>query len=795
LKFPAITFAIFLTMSLSLLGSRSFAPVFSSQFLENKSQLDPIWQNGQYEKGLTAFRIAAENAKKAGFAKDQLWFLHNLGACQFGMFQFQSALNTMNEERQLARRIDDRRILAALGSNMSALYEQMKNLPEAEIAAEDGLKYAELLDPGRRALLYSQLGTIQGKREHLALAEQSFQKAIEVAHKAKNENAHAQALDALAYARMEAGKLPEAEAAARESLEIRKNPEVGGTDQTYMVLGTVLAKRGDLKAGIAMLDDAEKALSLPHSLTPHWWVYMRRGQIKIQAEDWPGALKDLRLGLESAREWRADVPANDANRTSSEEELADLYQFRVEAGNRLYFVTHVESLIRETFEAAEENRASSLRALLPQESDWRRRLPPHYYELLAKLQAAHAAQMYAGNSQASAALQQLRSEMQQIEASAGAAASNRRNGAMDQAQKMLNDRSVLFSFQLGEKGSWMWAVTKDGISLHALPPQVELKNKVAAFQRELGSFGKTPPASGGELYRDLFGSVAPEILARERWLLVLDGTLFDLPFPALTTAEGKFLIEDHSLQIAPGALMLKSGGFGAASQGGFLAVGDPIYNRADPRAREYTQWKWPSLLTRASYRQSPSFARLWGTAKEIEVSARTWNAPATTILTGREVSPENFWDKTLTKPDIIHIATHILEENEKPQTGWIAFSQGKDGQIQYVTPEDILANSITARLVVLSGCSSGKAEVHPATGLMGLTRAWIAAGAGAVLATRWPTVDDDGAFFESFYRNLRQSEPIDPSEALRQSSLEMLKSGTWRANPSFWAGYFLIGKY
>jgi CHAT domain-containing protein len=78
---------------------------------------------------------------------------------------------------------------------------------------------------------------------------------------------------------------------------------------------------------------------------------------------------------------------------------------------------------------------------------------------------------------------------------------------------------------------------------------------------------------------------------------------------------------------------------------------------------------------------------------------------------------------------------------------------------------------------------------------MGLTRAWIAAGAGAVLATRWPTVDDDGAFFASFYQHLRHSKSIDPAGALRQASIEMLKSGNWRANPSFWAGYFLIGNY
>jgi CHAT domain-containing protein len=179
----------------------------------------------------------------------------------------------------------------------------------------------------------------------------------------------------------------------------------------------------------------------------------------------------------------------------------------------------------------------------------------------------------------------------------------------------------------------------------------------------------------------------------------------------------------------------------------------------------------------------------------VQVAARTWHASKNELLTGVSASRANFWAATQDKPDIIHIATHILDENDRLQTGWIALSLGREGRPEYLTPEDISARSISARLVVLSGCSSGKAGVRTASGLMGLTRAWIAAGAGAVLATRWPTVDDDGAFFESFYRHLRLDQAAGPAEALRLASLEMLKSGTWRAQPSFWAGYFLVGNY
>jgi CHAT domain-containing protein len=184
-----------------------------------------------------------------------------------------------------------------------------------------------------------------------------------------------------------------------------------------------------------------------------------------------------------------------------------------------------------------------------------------------------------------------------------------------------------------------------------------------------------------------------------------------------------------------------------------------------------------------------------GTGLEIQTSARAWAADRSVLLTGADASESSFWAATLRKPDVIHLATHILEKNDRLQSGWIALSQGPRGQLDYLTPTQISARSISAQLVVLSGCSSGKAEIRTASGLMGLTRAWIAAGAGSVLATRWPTIDDDGVFFESFYQNFRRDPGAGPAGALRQASLEMLKSQTWRANPSFWAGYFLVGNY
>ena len=66
---------------------------------------------------------------------------------------------------------------------------------------------------------------------------------------------------------------------------------------------------------------------------------------------------------------------------------------------------------------------------------------------------------------------------------------------------------------------------------------------------------------------------------------------------------------------------------------------------------------------------------------------------------------------------------------------------------------------------------------------MGMTRAWLMAGAGAVIATKWPTPDDVGVFFQRFYRELQRSEFYDPAGALRAAQIEAIRSGDWRSQP------------
>jgi CHAT domain-containing protein len=115
-----------------------------------------------------------------------------------------------------------------------------------------------------------------------------------------------------------------------------------------------------------------------------------------------------------------------------------------------------------------------------------------------------------------------------------------------------------------------------------------------------------------------------------------------------------------------------------------------------------------------------------------------------------------------------------------------------------LTREDISHLRAPDALVIMSGCSSAATPSVPGAGVTGLVRAWMIAGAAAVIGSRWPTPDDSGELFQRFYRHLRTEPGIGSiraiGDAMRSAQLDMLHSGTWRSDPSYWGAFYVLGK-
>jgi CHAT domain-containing protein len=160
------------------------------------------------------------------------------------------------------------------------------------------------------------------------------------------------------------------------------------------------------------------------------------------------------------------------------------------------------------------------------------------------------------------------------------------------------------------------------------------------------------------------------------------------------------------------------------------------------------------------------------------------------LMQGAEARRDKFLRLAADRPSVIHLATHVLTPNGYRGQAFIAFGLDPAGEAEYLSTSDVAMLRVPGALVIMTGCQSGGGEIRAGAGLLGLTRAWQIAGAKAVVATAWPVRDSKGEIFKSFYRYLREAPPAD---ALRRSQLEMIRSGTWRAAPGYWASYQITG--
>ena len=125
----------------------------------------------------------------------------------------------------------------------------------------------------------------------------------------------------------------------------------------------------------------------------------------------------------------------------------------------------------------------------------------------------------------------------------------------------------------------------------------------------------------------------------------------------------------------------------------------------------------------------------------------------------------------------------------------IALSLDNSGGMGLLGPGEIVARPVTSSLIVMNGCHSAQGRTLPSTGLMGLTRAWIGAGAKAVLATGWDVPDTAAqSLMTDFYRALRASPERGAAFALRQAQLGAIRREANHSPKTQWAAYFLLSR-
>ncbi|MFN0136667.1 MAG: CHAT domain-containing protein [Phycisphaerae bacterium] len=175
-------------------------------------------------------------------------------------------------------------------------------------------------------------------------------------------------------------------------------------------------------------------------------------------------------------------------------------------------------------------------------------------------------------------------------------------------------------------------------------------------------------------------------------------------------------------------------------------------------------------------------------APRIEDEARALASimPGAATLIGADATTDRVM-LAASRHDTLHMACHGEFFADVPYASGLKLADRR------LTLRDIYRMKLGARLVVLSACSSGRSLVQAGDELLGLSRAFFAAGTLSILATLWPVEDEVAMGLMSDFHTMvqRQTDGGSPAEALRTAQLRVLSD---RPHPLLWAPFFLAGR-
>src|SRR6185503_11427490 len=354
---------------------------------------------------------------------------------------------------------------------------------------------------------------------------------------------------------------------------------------------------------------------------------------------------------------------------------------------------------------------------------------------------------------------------------------------------VLDDQTVLLEYSLGSDASYLWTVTKSAVSLYKLPARQvldklatdlraqlipsKLQRRIVGIdvmadnQRGLG-VSATPFAedaaafvtASSALYKAALEPAATA-LGEKRLLIVADGALNYVPFEALVKSPESadysslpYLIKSNEIIYAPSASVvgvIRQQNNNRAGRA-MLILADPVFNSNDARAKgaaasanesETRGLGISSALADVTGQDAATaagstkmqglpLARLTGTrteAEQIIKLAKTSGAQADMWL-DLDANEGNIETRDVTRYRVVHIATHGLLNAERPQfTGLVLSLVGNKTEDGFLRTDEVFNLRLGSPLVMLSACETGLGKEKRGEGVMGLTRAFMYAGA------------------------------------------------------------------
>lgn len=376
-------------------------------------------------------------------------------------------------------------------------------------------------------------------------------------------------------------------------------------------------------------------------------------------------------------------------------------------------------------------------------------------------------------------------------------------------QKQIESGTQVRMYVQGNDVIYLACITDSNFSMYVSNAIINTADTIRAYRNSIMQTSQKAAFDFNRISNLLYKMLFPDTINQDirNLVIVPDGMLNQIPYESLLCKEESsfdysnfdFLIKRYSISYAYSATLYHRSKVRAVNSDGWLGMA-PIFttgkhsgvvldnrlkkhetqidgikvvesSKIEPLASSETEVR--NIFSMFTKAQRTAKACLWGCANK-----------------------QNFISDSISNYKYIHLATHGFVNSEKPELSGIQFScLSGDEQKGLLYSNDVYGMKMNCDLLVLSACETGLGKIMKGEGIIGLTRAFIYAGASNLLVSLWKVSDNSTSqLMTEFYKQMLQKENEGKNYAeLLQKAKQTLIFGKDYSRPYYWASFIIIG--